>query len=429
MVYNEVRGRNLNPYRQIINRDSATTSPPYDRKGGVALTQNNCDILILSASYGGGHHQVAKALTAAMQLQMPGIEVTMVDYCNLIEPFLNRLTHFSYNQSIRYFPMGYALYYQATGKIAPDSFWQRRLNRLGYFELLKLVNRLKPRVIISVFPLPAGVLSQMKECGDLHVPTVTVITDMCVHSQWVHSQTDLYVVGSNEVANGLMERGIPRDRIAATGIPIMPAFNHTFDKARLKAEFGVPSDRKLAVFMGGSHGIFGKTKFHKIFDELGDKVQGLIITGRNQDLYEKLQTASFKYSNLKVLPYVENMAGLMDITDVLVTKSGGITISEALVKGLPMVIYKPVPGQEEINANYLWRHRAAIIAKTEHRLRTAVHRMVLDDNLREHFRRNCLKIATPGSAEAASHLILEMLNSIIVSPRYYAIQSRREIRA
>jgi processive 1,2-diacylglycerol beta-glucosyltransferase len=395
----------------------------------VDLTLNRSNILILSASYGGGHNQVAKALTSAIKLQMPGIEVATVDYCNLIEPFLNRLTHFGYNQSIRYFPVGYALYYQATGKIAPDSFWQRRLNRLGYFELLKLVNRLKPQVIISVFPLSSGVLSQMKEYGDLQVPVVTVITDMSVHSQWVHPHTDLYVVGSTEVANGLTERGISRDRIAVTGIPIMPAFNHTFDPAKLKMEFGVPADRKLAVFMGGSHGIFGKTEFHKIFDELGDKVQGLIITGRNQDLFEKLQAVSFKYSNLKVLPYVENMAGLMDITDVLVTKSGGITISEALVKGLPMVIYKPVPGQEEVNANYLWRHRAAIIAKSEYRLRTAVHRMVLDENFREHFRRNCLKIATPGSAEAAARLVLEMLTSAIVSPRYYSIQSRREIRA
>jgi processive 1,2-diacylglycerol beta-glucosyltransferase len=393
------------------------------------LTQYNGNVLILSASYGGGHHQVAKSLTAAIQLQMPDIEVTTVDYCNLIEPFLNRLTHFSYNHSIKYFPMGYALYYQATGKISPDSFWQRRLNRLGYFELLKLVNRLKPQVIISVFPLPAGVLSQMKECGDLHVPTITVITDMCVHSQWVHPYTDLYIVGSNEVAGGLIERGISRDRIAATGIPIMPAFNQTFDRNKLRNEFEIPADRKLAVFMGGSHGIFGKTKFHQIFDELGDKVQGLIITGRNQDLFEKLQADSFKYSNLKILPYVENMAGLMNITDLLVTKSGGITISEALVKGLPMIIYKPVPGQEEVNANYLWRHRAAIIAKSERRLRTAVYRMVLDDNFREHFRRNCLKIATPGSAEAAARLVSEMLASIIVSPRYYSIQSRREIRA
>jgi processive 1,2-diacylglycerol beta-glucosyltransferase len=393
------------------------------------VVNQRCDVLILSASYGGGHNQVAKALTCAMQRHSPGIQITTVDYCNLMEPFFNRLTHFSYNQSLRRFPAGYALYYQVTGKISPGSFWQRRLNRLGYTELFKLINRLEPRVIVSTFPLPAGVLSRMKECGDLNIPAVTVITDMSVHSQWIHSCIDLYIVGSMEVANGLADRGIPLERIAITGIPIMPAFSQSFNPNKLREEFGVGPDQKVAVFMGGNNGIFGKTQFHKIFDELGDKVQGLIITGLNHDLYEKLQTSSFKYSNLKVLPYVENMAGLMNITDVLVTKAGGITISEALVKGAPMVIYKPIPGQEEVNAHYLWRHRAAIIAKSEHRLRTAVHRMVTDERFRQHFKRNCLKIALPGSAEAGSRLILDLLVPSAKKTIYYPIKSRREVRA
>lgn len=388
-----------------------------------------CDVLILSASYGGGHNQVARALTSAIQLQMPEIRVTTIDYCSLLEPFLSRLSHFSYQQSLKHFPMGYALYYLATGKMSPDSFWQRRLNRMGYSELIMLVNRLQPRVIVSTFPLQAGVLSRMKEDGDLNIPIVTVMTDMSVHSQWIHPHTDLYMVGSSEVAYGLEGRGIPQDRIAVTGIPIMPTFSQVSDQHKLRSELGFRPDQKIAVFMGGSHGIFGKTKFHDIFDGLGDKVQGLIITGFNNDLYEKLQTASFKFSNLKVLKYVDNMAGLMDITDVLVTKAGGITISEALVKGLPMIIYKPIPGQEEVNANYLWRHRAAIIAKSEHRLQTAVQRMVNDQIFRERFKRNCLKIATPGSAESGARLILDLMVPSYKKPFHYVIKSRREIRA
>ncbi len=406
-----------------------TKPQPMKKKRGVDVVKERCDVLILSASYGGGHNQVAKALTCSLQIQAPGIHVTTVDYCSLMEPFLNRLTHFSYNQSLRHFPAGYALYYQVTEKITPDSFWQRRLNRIGYSELYRLVRQLRPRVIVSTFPLPAGVLSCMKESGDLHVPTVTVITDMSVHSQWIHPYTDLYLVGSDEVARGLAERGIPPEKVIVTGIPVMPAFNRHFDALTTKKEFGVRPDRQVAVFMGGTNGIFGKTKFHKIFNELGDKVQGLIITGVNQDLYDKLQTASFKYSNIKVLKYVENMAGLLDITDVLVTKAGGITISEALVKGVPMVIYKPIPGQEEVNANYLWRHRAAIIAKSEHRLRTAVHRMATDEEFRRHFRRNCLKIATPNSAETCAGLILDQSFQATRKTIHYLVSSRREVRA
>jgi processive 1,2-diacylglycerol beta-glucosyltransferase len=103
------------------------------------VTQDYYDILILSASYGGGHNQVAKALTQALKMQDPAIRIITVDYCDLLVPLLTRLSQFSYTQSLRHFPVGYALYYQATGKISPDSFWQRRLNRMGYSELILLV--------------------------------------------------------------------------------------------------------------------------------------------------------------------------------------------------------------------------------------------------------------------------------------------------
>ena len=94
-----------------------------------------------------------------------------------------------------------------------------------------------------------------------------------------------------------------------------------------------------------------------------------------------------------------------------------------------MVIYKPVPGQEEVNANYLWRHRAAIIAKSDHRLKTAVQHMISNERFRQYFQRNCLKIATPGSAETASRLILNLLVPVTKHPVYYVVKSRREIRA
>lgn len=403
--------------------------PQPSRKEGVDVVKEKCDVLFLSASFGGGHNQAARALTWAMQLQAPGIKISTVDYCDLLEPFVNRLTQFGYYQSIRHFPVGYALYYQATGKISPDSFWQRRLNRMGYSELIMLVNRLEPRVVVSTFPLPAGVLSKMKECGDLNVPVVTVITDMSVHSQWIHPNTDLYIVGSEEVARGLVERGIPKERTAATGIPILPTFNHFFDTEATKKDLGVDPDDKVVLFMGGTDGIFGTIKFQQIFASLNEKVQGLVVTGFNNDLYDKLQPFTTKIPKLKILKYVENMASLMDITDVLVTKAGGITISEALAKGVPMVIYKPMPGHEEVNANYLWRHKAAIIAKSERRLQTAIHRMVHDEAFRQRFRKNGIKIGTPGSAESGANLILKLMTPVAKNSINYFINSRRELRA
>jgi processive 1,2-diacylglycerol beta-glucosyltransferase len=388
-----------------------------------------CDVLILSASYGGGHNQAARALTLAIQLQAPGTKIITIDYCDLLIPFFNRLTQFGYTQSIRHFPVGYALYYQATGKISPDSFWQRHLNRMGYSELTMLVNNIQPRIIISTFPLPSGVLSEMKETGNLNVPVVTVITDMCVHSQWIHPNTDLYIVGSPEVAEGLVERGVSRSVIVDSGIPILPEFNLDYNRIELKREFDFNPEGKVILIMGGSDGIFRATKFNRILQDLPANVQAILLTGSNNDLYEKLQPLTIKYKNFRVQKFHKNMAGLMRIADLLITKAGGITISEALATGLPMVIYKPTPGQEEVNANYLWRHRAAIIAKTEHRVRTAIQRMVTDEQFRQHFQKNCLKIGNPSSAEAAAKIILNMLTPVTRAIEFNNKNSRREIRA
>ncbi|HEY8463645.1 MAG TPA: glycosyltransferase [Bacillota bacterium] len=369
-----------------------------------------CDILILSASYGGGHNQVARALTQALQNQASGIKITTVDYCELLFPLFNRLTQFGYTQSIRHFPVGYALYYQATGKISPDSFWQKSLNRMGYTELIVLVNKLRPKVIIATFPLPAGVLSKMKSSGDLDVPIVTVITDISVHSQWIHPYTDLYLVGSSEVAAGLVERGIDPSHIAVTGIPVLPEFaKRTTNPECLRRELGLRPDTKIVVFMGGSEGLFGTTNFHYLMTNIETPVEALIITGSNYELYEKLQALNQAHPEIKITRYIENIAGVMEIASVLVTKAGGLTISEALAKGLPMIIYKPSPGQEEANAAYLQKHRAALIVKGERRLRAVIQRMVDDGQFCNRIRKNCLKLGKPNSAADCAKLVLQMI--------------------
>ncbi|MGE5604979.1 MAG: MGDG synthase family glycosyltransferase [Bacteroidota bacterium] len=393
------------------------------------MVKEYTDILILSASYGGGHNQVARALTQELQRQAPGIKITTVDYCELLFPLINRISQFSYTQSIRHFPVGYALYYQATGNISPDSFWQRRLNRLGYSELIMLVNRLEPRVVISTFPLPAGVLSRMKEAGVLSAPVVTVITDMCVHSQWIHPKTDLYLVGSPEVAAGLEKRGVARDKIGITGIPILPVFREKVDSEMVRREFDFDSKAKIILFMGGNDGIFGTNHFNFILRDLPPDVQSVVITGSNQDLYDRLHSNSYQKYRVRAFKYVENVAGLMKISDLLVTKAGGVTISEALAVNLPMIIFKPTPGHEVANANYLLKHRAAFIAKRERSLKKVIYRMIVDDGFRQCFSRNCFKIATPDSAENGARLIMKLFTpSVRLFREYQDPLVRREIR-
>lgn len=377
-------------------------------RGDTRVIQENCDILILSASYGGGHNQVARALTKSLQQQVPTLRVLTVDYCELLMPLINRLSRFGYMQSLRHFPAGYGIYYQATEKIASNSFWQRRLNRFGYEELILLLCRLKPKMIIAAFPLPAGVLSEMKESGELDVPVVTVITDYSVHNQWLHPHTDLYLVGSTEMREGLVARGITPDKVVVTGIPILPEFNEVYDPVEVKREYGLEPEDRLLLFMGGSDGLFGGIRLSAILKELPSDAKILVICGTNRELYEKLQVVNCKHANLLLVKEVNNMAALMEVAELLVTKAGGITISEAMAKWLPMVIYKPNPGQEEANANYLWRHRAAIIAKSERRLKTVILRILNDRNFKMRCRRRCGCLGKSNAAAEGAELILKL---------------------
>jgi processive 1,2-diacylglycerol beta-glucosyltransferase len=395
-------------------------------KRGVPVHIESCDVLILSASYGGGHNQVARSLTQALQIQAPGIKIITVDYSDLLVPLFNRLTQFGYKQSLRHFPVGYALYYQATGKISPDSFWQKSLNRMGYSELIMMVNRLRPKAIIATFPLPAGVLSEMKSTGHLNVPNITVITDISVHSQWIHPYTDMYLVGSDEVRAGLVSRGISPEKIVVTGIPILPYFQRLYDGRQIRKEFGLRPDTKVILFMGGREGVFGTTNFHDLLQTIRTPAEAVVLTGSNRELYEKLKTVNLHYPEIKLCPYVENIAGLMEVADVLVTKAGGISVSEALAKGLPMIIYRPSPGQEEANAAYLRRHHAAIIAKGERRLRLIIQRFIDDGSFQNLFHLNCLKLGRPDSADQSAQLILKMIqpgNNV-----FYSKDTRREAR-
>lgn len=393
------------------------------------MTEEYCDVLILSAGFGGGHNQVARALTQALQMQDPTLQVVTVDYCDLLVPLVIRLTQFGYMQSIRHFPAGYGLYYQATGKISPDSFWQRQLNRMGSSELSALVEQLNPRVIVATFPLPAGVLSKLKESGRLNQPIITVITDYSVHSQWIHPYTDLYLVGSSQVADGLVERGVDPVKVAVTGIPILPAFGREYDRDQVKAGYGLSPSDQLVVFMGGSDGIFGNVRFHHILSVLPPEIKALVITGSNQELYEKLVLSEGKHPRLKVVRQLENVAAVMTAADLLVTKAGGVTISEALAKALPMVIYRPTPGQETANAYYLWRRRAAIIAYEEARLSSAVQRMMIDARFYRRIQQHCVKLGKPNAAGHGAHIII----SIVRPPNrlfgYYGAGRRWEIRA
>ncbi|WP_027414810.1 MGDG synthase family glycosyltransferase [Aneurinibacillus terranovensis] len=327
-------------------------------------------ILILSGSYGNGHKQAARALCEAVPLRFSNVDTVMIDFMELIHPYLHRASRHLFIQGVKRFPALYGYLYHKTRYINSFSRLQKTFNILGVRRLINLLQRTQPTVVVSTFPIAAGAMSMLKSYGLTDVPTVTVITDQTDHGYWIHPHTNQYVVGSDFVGESLKQLGIPEYKITATGIPIRPKFCQTFAKESLKAKHGVAPNLSTVLVMGGGCGIIGGgVQSLLALNNLPQKVNLIIVCGENNKLKQQL-AAGLKDSKhqIHLTGYIDYVEELMAIADIIITKPGGITTAEAIAMELPMLLYKPLPGQEEDNARFLLQTHAAIQADDDNDL-------------------------------------------------------------
>jgi len=346
----------------------------------------------------------------ALQVLFPGHDPLLLDYMDLVNPALNRTIQSLYLASIKHFPGGYGWFYRATSTIAPDSPFQSLLNSLGREQMARLVSATSPRAIISTFPTQAGVLSDMRRLGQCTVPAVTVITDNTVHSQWVHPHTDLYCVSSPEVAQALTARGVARNRIAVTGIPVRQAFTHRIEGLEVRRRLRWDPQLPIVLIMSGAFGALGGVgEACRALTHMGRPVQLVVVCGRDRQLASRLQrqTQHFPYP-VHVYGYVEAIAEFMAASDLLVTKAGGVTTAEALALGVPVVIFRAIPGQEEANANYLCDHGAAMSARTTDELRGLCDVLLAEEARRAAMRRSGRRLGRPDAAADVARLALQL---------------------
>lgn len=314
-------------------------------------------VLILMATYGEGHLRAAQSLEAAIHRLEPSRPVHIVDFFERVSPVANRVARRLYVGSVRRIPRLYGHWYELTRAIPEDSFVQRAMDHYHLYGLWRLLADTNPSVVVSTFPVPAGVLSALRAEQGLSVPSVVAVTDYTVHSQWMHSGVDLYLVAHDELRKAMTDRGIAPERIAVTGIPIDPRFG---DAAREHLRPNGPPWRVLV--MGGAYGMLPNTL---------DLVEGLLnlpsvevvlVAGRDNQLRQRaeaLRATEGVGDRLSVQGYTREIPALMGGAHLLVTKAGGLTISEALAMEIPLRIYRPLPGQELSNVDFLVRHGAA----------------------------------------------------------------------
>lgn len=364
-------------------------------------------MVLLEASYGGGHAHAAAALAASLAELAPSLRVERVDVFDRISPALNEATRYAYIQCLIHVPLLWREVYERTRHVPPDSPWQL-LDRAAARRVGRFLVGKRPRAVVATHPGPARLAGALRAAGQLDAPVFAVVTDYVVHGLWAHPGVDWYLVGHEAVRDGLTARGIDPARVAVTGIPIHPRFGRPADRERLRRAWQLGPE-PVVLFMAGSAGLVrGMEDACRALVQAQGRFQLLVVAGRDGVLERRLRAAVAGAARpARVLGFVDRVDELMSLADLLLSKAGGLTVSEALAKGLPMVIYRPIPGQEEGNAAFLVAHGAARVTREPQELVAQVQHLLRSPGLRAQMAAAASQLGRPQAGLAAAGLLLE----------------------
>jgi len=323
-------------------------------------------ILLLSVSAGAGHMRAAEAIRACANVPGSEVEATHLDVMNFVSPAFRKLYADYYINLVNKLPAVWGYLYQVTNDAAPDSSMQRvrrGVERLSTRALRKEITAFKPDAIICTHFLPAEILARMIRKGDLDCPVWVQVTDFDLHRMWVQDHIAGYFAASEEVAFRMRAHGIAAANIHVTGIPIMPAFGQLLDRKVCAAEYGLDPARTTILLMGGGAGLGSLDTVAERLLGLNGDFQLIALAGKNAAALAALQALAARYPG-RLLPqgFTDKVERLMACADLVITKPGGLTTSECLAMGLPMIVNSPIPGQEERNADYLLEQGVAMKA-------------------------------------------------------------------
>jgi len=359
-------------------------------------------ILLLSASAGAGHLRAAQALELACQRAYPRAEVKHVDTLELTPRPFRKLYGEKYLEVVNKAPELLGILYDRTNRPPRHPAGERLrllVERLNTRPFVKFVREFAPDVVCHTHFLPEEILAHQARKGRLNVPQAVVVTDFEVHRFWLHDGVRRYFVAREDAREHLLALGVPPERVRVTGIPIDPVFAEPRQRDELRRRHGLELDRPLVLVSCGGFGV-GPIELlvEALWARLAD-TQLVIVTGRNETLRLRLeQRAAPSSVPTRVLGFTREMHEWMAMADLLVSKPGGLTTSEALACALPMVVVNAIPGQETRNATMLFEEGAAISGENLLTLGPRVARLLADPARLEAMRRAALRLAHPTAA-------------------------------
>lgn len=329
--------------------------------------------LIIAASIGSGHSKAAEAVADELKIKYPDASIEMVDFTEWRISWATAFMKACYLFMLRFIPNLYDLMYRFTGGKAGGLSMQSLISAITARDIAALVRKYRPDAIICTHPFPAGAVSWRKKRHPKEFLFSTVITDYSVHQMWIYTNVDCYFVAREAMKTDLIAAGLPAGNIWVTGIPVRAKFRQHEDKDAVLSGLGFVSDSPVILLMGGGLGLGGMEFTLSTLEKIERKLQIIVIAGKNAELQNKLEASSASsHHTICVLGFTQRVRDFMAASDLLISKPGALTITEALSSELPMLLHEPIPGPETENAVYIARLGAAVWVNNEEGLEEAL---------------------------------------------------------
>lgn len=343
--------------------ESASSHPTYPFRYAVGSRRK---ILVLSVSAGAGHVRAAEAIRLHAHEKNADTTVIHLDAMDYVPSAFRKIYADWYLSLVGRHPTLWGCLYRLSNRADPDSTMQRlrrAIERMNTGAMRREIALLKPDAIICTHFLPAELLARTIRRGQVDCPVWVQVTDFDVHRMWVHNGMAGYFAANEEVAYRMRAYGIAPQKIHVTGIPIMPAFGQALSRAECAHALGLDPGRMTILLMGGGAGIGRLEEVAARLLDLNDHFQIIALAGKNRATFAALQALAGEFpGRLVAQGYTQEIERLMACADLAVTKPGGLTTSECLAMGLPMIVNEPIPGQEERNADFLLEQGVAMKA-------------------------------------------------------------------
>ena len=371
-------------------------------------------ILVFYGAYGGGHIAAANSITNHIKENYPDIEIESIDCIEYINKYVNKISTGAYRELAKKAPWMWEMIYTHSNDGALAKF-STTSNKIMAVKLKNLIKKINPDLIISTHPFSSQMCAYLRKKGKINCKIATVMTDFHIHNQWLYlpEYVDNFFVSNEAMKTALIEKEIPSEKIHVTGIPVSPRFLETFNRNEILNEFNLNSNKFTILFFAGGEFGLGRNAARlalRAMIRLLKDAQVVAISGKNQKMFNAFSSIVEKthsQDRIKVIEYTKKVPELMSISNVVITKAGGLTISESLTSHLPIIIINPIPGQEEENAEFLTEAGLAIWPKTNREILNTIKSFVRHPEKLDEMKEKTLKYSKPYATKEICEILIQ----------------------